>query len=180
MQTPQVVEQVLVDYRLLFVALISGASFCLSFIAFLVSQMKARKELKLLKVKTVLELNDRWWSSDIFKIRREVGKLVSEWKTSQTIPKYYYLPQEDTNTLDYRRKIGRLGNFYADLNLMIDEELVCEKTVYRLFGKSQLYWILPFFQALEEERYKHTTEAKPRWYAEVEQLKIKLDKYQEN
>jgi len=166
------------DSRLIVVATISIFSFVLSVYSFFNSQKKAEKEERLVKSKAVLDLHERWWGNELWQLRRDVGKLVNDWDRERQIPKTYYVSQvslPDGEVLDNKRKIGRIGNFFSDLNVMLDENLLCEKTVYRLFGESQFYWFLPFFQAIESERKSKGTV--PHWFDEIKSLDNKLTKY---
>lgn len=167
------------SYRWLIVSCVSALSLILSFVSFVISQRKSNREMKLVKTKAVIELHERWWGKELWELRTDVGLLVVEWKKTGVIPEHCYNPRTQSSNdikLNNVQKIGRIGNFFADLNLMIDEDLVCVETVARLFGKSQLFWFLPFFQALEQVRKETRSEPLPRWFEEVYELSNKLKK----
>ena len=168
------------DKRIYIVAIFSTLSLLLSLYSLWVGRKKERKAQQFTKSKAVLDLHQQFWEKDFWVLGHDVGRIVGEWNTTKTISSDYLIAMRevsDVEVKDNRRKIGRLGHFFADINVMLDEDLLCEKTVYRLFGESQLYWFLPYFYALEVMRVEKGQEFKPAWFAEVRALDDKLKKY---
>ena len=117
-----------------------------------------------------------WWGDEFREIRGKVFSFVDQWENNEKrmTPIIKSYKETTSDFAQERRAIARIAFFFADLNAMIDAQLVDENFAYRLFGDAQFFWFSEFLLAIANEIEFRSTAADARrvvrWVKEVREL----------